>query len=289
MNRPYYTFFNLLALSLVVYIGVDVFYTYVGEILRPVNRKKVTMPLQPEVKRHQRPSLADYGLIIEKDIFGTTEVKEKPVEEKKEEVAGLEPTTLNVVLLGTTGGDPQATVAVIMDPSKRKQQLYREGDKVQGALVKKILRGKVIIQVDGKDEILKMEKGKRKEKRVTKSARRRKPSPSRRPRRPISRTLRKSDIQASLEDISSVLSQVRIRPHFTGGKSDGLTLSRIKSRSLFNKLGLRNGDILRGVDGSAINKPDDLMTLYEKLKSGSRVSLDITRRGQQKTINYRLR
>jgi general secretion pathway protein C len=54
-------------------------------------------------------------------------------------------------------------------------------------------------------------------------------------------------------------------------------------------LGIKNGDILQGVDGRSIKRPDDILALYKKLKSGSQVSLEITRRGEQKTIDYRLR
>lgn len=285
MTRSYHTIFNLLALSIIIFIAVDVFYTIVRGKLSPVNAKKIIMPLKPEVKKRQRPPLTDYRLIIESKIFGSAE---KKVEEVKPEVIeALEPTTLKVVLLGTATSDPQNTVAVIMDPRKRKQDFYRVGDSIQDAVVKKILRGKVIIRVKGKDEILIMEKG-TKEKDIRPEPKRRSP-PARPKRRKAGRRVSRSNLQGSRQSINKLLSQVRIRPHFKGGKADGLLLTRIKAGSVFAKMGLKNGDILQGVDGRSIKRPDDMLELYKKLESASQVSLEITRRGEQETIDYRLR
>jgi len=58
------------------------------------------------------------------------------------------------------------------------------------------------------------------------------------------------------------MKQVRIRPHFKNGQSDGLTLSGIRSDSIFGEMGFRNGDIIVGVDGKDIESVDDALSLY---------------------------
>jgi len=194
----------------------------------------------------------------------------------------LEPTSLKVDLLGTVAGDSQSAVAVIKDAGKRKQHFYRVGDTVQDAVVKEIRRGQVIVRVGDKDEILRM-----KEKTGSKTAKKPKPVTRVPKQKETSRKLDRADIRGSLKNINKLLSEVRIRPHFKGGKPDGLSLTRIKADSVFAKLGLKNGDVLQGVDGRSIKRPDDILSLYKKLKSGSRISLEITRKGKQKTVNYR--
>ena len=77
-----------------------------------------------------------------------------------EQIAALKPTSLNIVLLGTVSGPQRIAFAVMEEKGKKKQGLYQTGDMVQGALIKKVLRGKVIIEVKGKDEILEMEQAK---------------------------------------------------------------------------------------------------------------------------------
>jgi general secretion pathway protein C len=66
-------------------------------------------------------------------------------------------------------------------------------------------------------------------------------------------------------------------------------LSQVRPNSFFSKMGLRNGDIIQGVDGEPITSPDDIMDLYEELKEGSSVSLQIGRRGRNKTLTYQFK
>ena len=102
-----------------------------------------------------------------------------------------------------------------------------------------------------------------------------------------SRIVNRSELQSSLKDLNKLLTQARIRPYRKGGKAEGLSLTRIKRDSAFAELGLKNGDILQGINGRSIKRPNDIGILYEKLKSGSHVSLRVTRRGEQKILNYR--
>ncbi|MCJ7775808.1 MAG: PDZ domain-containing protein, partial [Desulfobulbaceae bacterium] len=185
-------------------------------------------------------------------------------------------------LLGTVTGNEQNAFAVIEETDKRKQGLYKIGDSVQNATVKTILREKVVLRVGTKDEILTMEES-------AASRREKVRGPSKTAEGGNTITVSRKDIQSSLKDINKLMSEVRIRPHFKDGESDGLSVSRIKGGSVFSKLGLRNGDIVQKINGEPINSPDEVLALYEKLKSGSRVSLEVTRKGEPKTMDYRFR
>jgi general secretion pathway protein C len=218
--------------------------------------------------------------IIERSLFGSPD---KPPENvKAKEIEALQPTSLKVALLGTVTGDQKSALAVIEETDKRTQGLYRIGDSVQSAMVKMILRGKVVLRVNEKDEILTMEESAKRAK--TPRDRR---APRAGPRRSGSKiTLNRSDLQESLTDINKLLTQVRIRPHFKDGQPDGLAVTRIKPGSIFSRLGLRNGDVVREVNGKPIRSPDDIFSLYEDFKSGSEVSVEISRRGRQRSLSY---
>ncbi len=225
---------------------------------------------------------------MDRNLFGSEEKAAEGI--KTADIEGLEPTTLKVALLGTVTGSQQNAVAVIEETDKRKQGLYRVGDSVQDAIVKMILRGRVVLRVGDKDEILTMEESSSRRassKEEASLSRRRRPL--RAPRRGASITLRRSDVQDALKNINTLLSQVRIRPHFKDGKADGLAVSNIKGDSIFAKLGLRDGDVVQGVNDRPIRSPDDILSFYNKLRSESRMSLQINRRGQERTINYRVR
>lgn len=280
MPKLYRTIFNLIALSVIIYIGVDIFYRVVRSQLRQMNTQKTFMQQAPEVKQKRSPPLRDYQVINSRNLFGS--VEKAVVNIKPEAIETLEPTSLKIALLGTVAGSEQNAVAVIEEKKLRKQGLYRVGDSVQGAMVKMILRGKVILRVGDKDEILTMEEAS-----SSKSGNGRGRSGAAGAHTTI--RVRRSDIEKSMKNINTLLSQVRIRPHFKNGEADGLSISRIRPNSIFTKLGLRNGDVVQAIDETPIQSPDDIFSLYEKLKSGSNISIQITRRGRQKTINYEMR
>ena len=280
MTKLFYTILNIVALSLVVYIGVDTFYRVVSSELKGVNTKEIVTEQLPNVEESKRSPLSSFKVITERNLFGSLDKASKDVNE--EEIEELELTSLKIALLGTVTGNEQNAFAVIEETDKRKQGLYKIGDSVQNATVKTILREKVVLRVGEKDEILTMEES-------AASRRDKGRGPSKSTGRGSTITVNRKDIQNSLKDINKLMSEVRIRPHFKDGQSDGLSVSRIKGGSIFSKLGLRNGDIVQKINGEPINSPDEVLALYEKLKSGSRVSLEVTRKGEPKTMNYRFR
>jgi len=152
----------------------------------------------------------------------------------------------------------------------------------------RILRAKVILKVGEKNQVLTMEE------KTTGSAssRKRRSTGARSPSQSggtTTITLDAATVNKSLENITDLLSQVRVRPHYKDGKADGLMLSQVKPNTIFTRLGLRNGDIIQDIDGEGIENPDDIMDFYEELQSGSSVSLGIQRRGKKKVVNYEFR
>ena len=99
----------------------------------------------------------DYRIILQRNLFGPP-----PGSGKTEPAAtskypdDLEATSLNIVLMGTISGTEGTHRAIILDKKINEQELYETGDAIQGALVKEIMRGKVILALNGKDEILDM-------------------------------------------------------------------------------------------------------------------------------------
>jgi len=280
MSQRYLTLFNLVALGVISYVGVNLFYLITTAYLRGFDSQEKIIYLAPDVKEQGKPSRAFYQAIVDRNIFVTAEAE--PEETSVEELEELEPTSLKIALLGTVVGGPQDGFAVIEEVGKRKQGLYRVGDSVQGATVKRILRGKVVLSVDEKDEILMMaeEPASRGEPEY-----REKPSPE----REATVVVKRSEVDESLRNVHQLLSQVRIRPHFTDGVADGLIVSNIKPNSIFAKMGLRNGDIVQGLNGRNIQTPDDVMEMYERLKSGSSLAVKVMRNGQEEIINYQIR
>jgi general secretion pathway protein C len=154
-------------------------------------------------------------------------------------------------------------------------------------VIKEIQREKVVLLVNGEYEILEMEK-------MESSAASRSIRPRQREvRQPVQPagsniTLQREKIEDAVSDLNTLMKQVRIRPHFKDGKPDGLTLSGVRSGSIFSEMGFRNGDVIVGVDGQNIESVDDALSLYRNLQSASNVQVQIRRRGRLQTIDYQI-
>jgi general secretion pathway protein C len=288
MPTRYHTIFNLLALSIIIYIGVDIFYTLVGASLRQRDTKTSVAGHIPDEKGQPKLAFDHYQSIMGRNLFGSTDAIAQ--EDEEEDIEALEPTTLKVALLGTVSGSSRNTYAVIEETNKRKQGLFKVGDSIQNAVIKSIQRGVVVLKVGDKVEKLTMDEAAARSTGPEKGRVSSRPSPRPRgggPGRTV--TLSRSDVEASLKDINQLLTQARVRPHFKDGKPDGLAINRIKKGSFFSKLRLRDGDVVQTIDNTNIRSPDDILDLYKKMKSGSGVGIQINRKGQQQTINYTFR
>ena len=277
MLKYYKPILFLLVLTVVIYSGVHIFYKIVGTQLDDIPLTTVTQKTSTINSLEKRP-LSEYRVINEKNIFvsakGSAEIS------GQDETEGLQPTSLNLILLGTVSSAQGEDYAVIEEGPGKKQGLYKVGDTVQEAEIKKILRQKVVLRVGNTDEVLSMDETPRGDVLQTRHM-----PPSRSDSR-IS--LRHSDIERSMGDIGSLLSQARIQPHFKGGKADGFRLSRIKPNSLFTKMGFRNGDIVHKINNKSIKTTNDMISLYQNLGSGQEVALEITRRGRKETLKYHI-
>lgn len=279
----YNVLFNLLALTVLVYVGVDIFYRVVRFRLMEFAAVERTYYTSPDASRYQGKPLKAFKVIVDRNLFGASlEPADSGATREMDEsqVEALEPTSLKVTLLGTVTGSDENSWAVIQENGKRTQGLYRVGDTVQNGVVRKILRGKVVLRVDEKDEVLSMET-------AESSKARRKGYTARTVQDGDTITVARSDVQNSLKNINKLLTQARIRPYLRDGKPEGFVLSYVKAGSFFTKLGLRRGDIIKRINGSPINTPEDAFSFYQTLESGGPIAIEISRGGRSKILNYR--
>lgn len=89
--------------------------------------------------------------------------------------------------------------------------------------------------------------------------------------------------------MNQLFTQLRAVPHFEGGKSVGFRLFAIRQGSLFDQIGLRNGDIIQRINGNEINDPARALSLFSELRNQSELAVEIVRNKEPKTYNYQVR
>ncbi|MEI6092559.1 MAG: type II secretion system protein GspC [bacterium] len=101
--------------------------------------------------------------------------------------------------------------------------------------------------------------------------------------------LEKAELNKSLSDINSLLSQARAIPNFENGAVSGFKLFDIQPGSLYQKLGAQNGDIIKSVNGVDIKDPATAMGLFQRLQTTSKLDFMINRNGENKNFSVEIR
>lgn len=92
-----------------------------------------------------------------------------------------------------------------------------------------------------------------------------------------------------LTNQAALMRTARVIPHEEGGRVVGVKLYGIRRSSLLGRLGVQNGDMLRTINGYDMTAPDSALEAYARLRNADRITLNLTRRGQDQTIDYQIR
>ena len=291
MVNRYFTIANLLLATAGVYFGVSIFYTVLtaglDSLPPPVPAAGRALSAGPE----SPVGSSDYQAIVDRNLFNSGK---NPLAAPGKGTAGidvdkLKQTGLKLRLWGTVTGPDGQTYAVIEDPKTREQLLYRPGDTVQKAVVKMVLRQKVVLNVDGRDEVLIME-----EPGILRAAggpglvAEAAPAPRLAADPGAQVALTGEQVEKALEDVGDLLSQATFRPHLEDGQPAGISITGIKPNAIFRKLRLRNGDVITGVNNQAITSVDDAMKVFGTLSADGQIQVQVKRRGREETLEYKI-
>ena len=183
---------------------------------------------------------------------------------------------LGLKLVGTAvGDDPSRNFAIIENQSTGNQSAYREGDRVGDLLIKKILSGSVVIGTNMGDQMLSIAYGGRSEGDAQ--------SP------PQMARLNRKEVDATLPDYMQLMQEIRVRPHLEAGQPGGFLVYKIEPDSIFAKMGLENGDVIKAVNGRPVTTTQEAIEFYGALKTGTKVSLDIRRDESTQALHFEIR
>jgi general secretion pathway protein C len=99
----------------------------------------------------------------------------------------------------------------------------------------------------------------------------------------------RAEVQQTMENPVQFFTQMRALPHFVNGKTDGFSISQVAPGSVFDQLGLRNGDLVTSIDGKPVTNPMQAMGLMQAMKTQSALDLTINRGGAPTAVHLDLR
>jgi general secretion pathway protein C len=208
---------------------------------------------------------AERQIILTRNLFNSS--TRSPVASQEPEPEDVEKSRLPVKLLGTfASSDDTLSRATLQDKENNETLVVAVGDQIKGkALVTRIERRRVLLTENGAPRELTLEEESPNAPSVTRRSRTpqrtaRNPRPNPREALDVSR----AEIEETIRNPTELLSQARVLPKFEDGEMVGLQVNSIKAGSLFEEIGLKDGDVITEFNGIAIDSPDQSTKILQE-------------------------
>ncbi|CAN5185901.1 hypothetical protein BH11MYX1_BH11MYX1_05380 [soil metagenome] len=99
----------------------------------------------------------------------------------------------------------------------------------------------------------------------------------------------KTLLDSVLANPMAVMKGARVVPAVKDGKPSGFKLYAIRPGSLFEMLGLQNGDTLHAVNDNELTTAEQALDAYEALRGAKKWKIMIERRGAKMTLTYTIK
>lgn len=286
--RPALIALNLLLLAMIAFFAARIASGLVAARLAvPTARVAAAAPAQI-ASASVEPESA-YAVIAERDVFNT--VKGEHVE-RSGAAETFKRTDLNLKLWGTAlAAEPSASFAIIEDQAARRQALYRVGDTVlEVATLARVEWDRVILDRDGAEEVLEISSARASGKDAAPAAGGA-AAGSERIRKTADNkfVIDRRELEQTVANINEVFTQARAVPFFQDGKTVGFRVFAIKPGSVFEKIGLQNGDVINRVNGVELTDPTKAISLFTELQNEGHIAVDLQRNKQSKNFSYEIR
>jgi len=293
----------VIKLALVLILGYVVIRTvlmpeHTGEIFEPSSAVGTDHITAVGPTSSLETPVEDYSAIVEQDIFGSSSRTKKSLQGDN----GVGPALsaekeLGIVLLGTVAGSPEISRAIIKDIKTNKLSLYKTGDTVatpswkgsSTAHIESIEKDVVVLLHQGQRKILDL--GTRESKQY--NADNAQAALSNNVAQAVE-TNPPAQFHTSAgaklrDDIEIMLTKAVIEPYTIDGQIEGLKITGLENIRGAEELGLKNGDIIRTVNGHRLNSKQKAYQIFKKARSQAAANIELLRDNETKMLSFSLR
>jgi general secretion pathway protein C len=234
-------------------------------------------PVLSNVAVHDHNAGLDVQSLVSAHLFGVA-----VADPTAQDPANAPQSTANLVLAGTIAtSDPKRGVAIISDAGPSK--VYMVGDKLGGASLHSVYLDHVILDRGGVLETLLLPR--------LLGPGMRAPPVTRRPGADPHTAAAVDNIRRMVQQDPGILDQVmRTVPSYdsAAGKLRGFRAYPGRNRQIFNRLGLKPGDLVTAINGTALDDPQHSQDVFNTIQTSDRVTVTIERAGQKQDISLNI-
>jgi type II secretion system protein C len=232
---------------------------------------KIVAPLIQD-KRHGKPTL---------ESRKENSVREKATgpQDLTQKIETLPLTSLDLVLLGIIKREDGYLEATIEDRQDKTQGLYTVGSIIRGARVVMISGTKVVLRVDGKDQVLEMRAQGAGDAQQSVPLQQETALPTDEPN---------WDYRSSLGYAEAIL-KVRLKPFIKGGNQEGFEVKSVLDESPLKAIGLQDSDIIKSINGEPIDSDLDILRIHDAIRNGDFYTISVVRGGELMNLSNQVK
>ncbi len=262
---------------------------------------KKTLSIKSKQNQSTRLQLSEYNSIVSRNILSADGFMPKALVSDSEGgqngkfLSSAKPvlSQLPIKLIGTiVHANPERSVASVELKSKNRISPFSNNDVIDNiARVKKITRRQLIFQNlnNNRLEYIEMVINAKISYELTKKSSDKKSSFV----DGISRngnkfSIKRSTLEKHLKNLPKLLQEARAVPNRDPltGEINGFRILDILPGSLFESLGVKRLDVIKGVNGENIDNPSKAMEAFNRLKGSNNIKITINRSGKNEEYDY---
>lgn len=228
-------------------------------------------------------ALLDYEIIVQRSLFAPQLAGQYSLATRSESSAVVAPPRSNILLLGTiAGGSRPLALTRIGTENKilRLGDTLADGSKVI-AIARQLLK---LRYPDGSEQTIlppeiPAEEGAKSPATASQSIRGTSDNRYAIPR---------AEVEKARSNLGELMKQARMEPHVVNGKTDGFEVKMVKPNTIFTALGIQKGDIIKQVNGLALDSPEKALQIFQQLREAQHIVVAVVRDNTPLSLEYNL-
>jgi type II secretion system protein C len=235
----------------------------------------------------------DYSVIAAQNIFGgadSSDTENKSLQVNKfDDVIKLAEEELSLELVGTVCGNTAVSRAIIINTKTKLLGMYKTGQNIGDARIKSIEENSVILLHNGQRKMLILNRTGRDNKNNTQMlspAAISETSKSASPVLPVKQSI--DETQTKITHLEMILTKATIEPYLIDDQVEGLRITNLDTIPMAKAFGLKEGDIIRRVNGQRLTSKQKAFQVFKKARSEATMNLELLSDGETKELSLTL-
>lgn len=211
-----------------------------------------------------------------------TPTVKKEVKQKRQEVASLS----QYILKGIYSTTSNSGWIIIENKRKNKSHILSQFENIDGYILTKLYKNYVVFEKAAKEYKLEIRKENKNikyeltqkvegvEEKIVVDA--------------DGVKIKREYLNSYVKDIDKVWNNIAINEIRQNGKIDGFKVSKVNKNSVFGKLGLKKGDIIKSINNNVLGSYADAFKVYNNINSTKYLNIEILRNNEIMELNYEI-